>query len=184
MEKHGPFEITNSEVKYKNPWIEVVENSILAPNETKGIFGIVNMKPGVSVLALDDDGYVYLTDEFKFAVGRNCIEAVSGGIENGATPIETAKRELKEELGIEAESLIELGTVDPFTSLINSPATLFLARKLSFGESKQDSLEIIKMIKVKFEEAVEMVMDSRINHGPSAVLIMKVNEYLKKESER
>jgi hypothetical protein len=35
-------------------------------------------------------------------------------------------------------------------------------------------------MKVKFENALKMVMESKITHGPSCVLILKAFEYLKK----
>jgi hypothetical protein len=83
-------------------------------------------------------------------------------------------------LGIVAEEWAELGLVNPFTSVINSPAYLFLARKLSFEESSQEGTENIKLVKILFDEAVKMVIESKITHGPSCVLILKAKEFLQK----
>lgn len=177
--KHGPWKIQNSKVKYRNKWIEVREDKVLRPDGKPGIFGIVNMVSGVSVLPLDKDGFVYLTNEFKYALGKKTFEVVSGAIDRDEKPIEAAKRELKEELGIEAEDWISLGIVDPFTNVVKSPAHLFLARGLKFSKTEQEGTEKIKPIKVEFEKAVDMVMKSEITHGPSCTLILKANEYLR-----
>jgi len=177
--RNGDFIITNSISKYKNPWIDVFEDQIIRPDGKSGIFGIVIMKGGVSVLPLDEEGYVYMTEEFHYAIGMKDIETASGGIDGNEKSVDAAKRELKEELGIEAEDWIDLGLVNPLTTILKSPQRIFLARKLKFGKDDQEETESIELVKVKFEEAVRMVMDSVITHAPSCVLILKVNEFLK-----
>lgn len=180
MRKHGPWTIKETTPKYKNPWIEVNEDQVIRPDGKPGIFGTVKIKSGVSVLPLDDSGFVYLTEEFRYALGKGSIEVVSGAIDKDETPINCAKRELKEELGIEAKEWIDLGLVNPFTSVIASPAYLFLAKNLKFTKRNQEGTEIITLKKFKLGEAVKMVLDSKITHGPSCVLILKANEFLKK----
>lgn len=177
--RNGQFVITDSIQKYKNKWIEVTEDQVIRPDGKPGIFGIVNMLGGVSVLPLDDEGYVYMTEEFHYAIGAEDVEVASGGIDGNESSIEAAKRELKEELGIEADEWIDLGLVNPFTAIIKSPQQIFLARNLKFGKDNQEVTENIKLVKVKLEDAVKMVIDSVITHGPSCVLILKANEYLR-----
>lgn len=180
MKNNGPYKIKKTEIKYINPWIELREDQVIHPNGKDGMFGIVKMLAGVSVLALDDKGYVYLTNGFHYAVESNSIEAVSGGIDKNEKPLEAAKRELKEELGIEAKEWIDLGFVNPFTTVINSPAHLFLARNLKLGKINHTDMEKIDLKKIKFEKAVEMVTKSKITHGPSCVLILKAKVFLEK----
>jgi len=181
MKINGPWKIKDSQEKYKNSWIRVREDQVIRPDGKDGIFGVVEMVAGVSVLPLDDEGFVYLTKEFHYAVEQEIIEAVSGAIDKNETSIEAAKRELKEELGIEAEEWIDLGMVNPFTTVIKSPATIYLARKLHFSGSNPESTEKINIIKVKFDDALKMVMESEITHGPSCVLILKAAEYSRKQ---
>lgn len=176
--RHGPWTIEAGEQKYKNGWIEVVEDRLTKPDGQPGSFTTILMKPGVSVLALDTDNFVYLTSEFRYAIGRDSIEVVSGGVDDGEEPLAAAKRELREELGIEAVEWSSLGLVNPFTSIIKSPAHLFLARGLSFFDVEREGTEIIEVIRLKLDEAVEMVMESEITHGPSCVLILKALRHL------
>ncbi len=177
--KNGPFTIKERKQVYKNPWIEVTEDKVLHDNGKSGLFGTVKMKPGVSILVIEEEGNAYLTDEFHYVIGKNSLEVVSGGIDGDENPLAAAKRELKEELGIEADEWVELGVVDPFTTLINSPAYLFLARKPRFVEKHEDDFENIKLVKMKFKDVVKMVMESKITHGPSCAAILKANEFLR-----
>ncbi len=178
--KNGPWTIKRTATKYQNPWIEVREDQVVAPDGRPSLFGIVKMKAGISVLPVDDRGYVYLTKEFHYAIGRKSVEVVSGAIEKNERPLDAAKRELEEELGIRARKWNALGVVNPFTTAIQSPAYIFLARTLTFGPNHPEAIERIEPIKMRLKQAVQMVMESKITHGPSCVLILKAKEFLSK----
>jgi len=184
MEINGPWKITDSQEKYKNPWIQVREDRVVRPDGKNGIFGVVEMVSGVSVLPFDDNGFVYLTKEFHYAIARDSIEVVSGAIDKGENSLAAAKRELREELGIKAGKWTELGLINPFTTVVKSPATMYLATKIKFSGTKLEGTEKISLMKVKFADAVRMVMESKITHGPSCVLILKTSEYLREKRVR
>lgn len=176
--KNGPFEITSSEVKYENPWVSVREDKVLRPNGKAGLFGVVTILPGVSVLAIDDEGLAYLTQEFHYGVEQETVEVVSGGIDKGEDPLAAGKRELEEELGIRADEWIDLGEMHPLTTIINCPHRLYLAHGLRFGESHPEETEQITLLKVSFKEVVKMAMESKILHGPSLAVIFRAAIYL------
>ena len=107
--KRGPFKIIASREVYKNPWIRVREDKVVRPGGTRGIFGVVEMKAGSSVLALTDDNQVYLVKEYKYGIERYSVELASGALEDRESPRAAAKRELEEELGLKADTWINLG---------------------------------------------------------------------------
>lgn len=183
MRKNGPWTIKSSETKYENPWIKVVEDRVIQPNGDDGIFGTVVMVPGISVLPCDEEGNVYLTKEHRYVVQQESLEVVSGGIDEDEQPLEACVRELKEELGITADKIIDLGVTNPFTSAILSPAYLFLAVGLSFGERNLDDTEEIEMVKMPLEEAFEKVINSEITHGPSCLAIMKSYHWFSSQNQ-
>jgi len=180
MKINGPWKIKKSVVKYKNPWIKVREDKVIRPDGKSGIYGVVEMVPGVSILPLDDKGYVYLVKEFHYAIEQFGIEVVSGAIDKNESALHAAKRELREELGIVAKEWVDLGLFNPFTGVVKSPANLYLVRKIKFYKAKPEGTEKIEMVKVKLADAVKMVMKSEITHGQSCVLILKAAEYLRK----
>ncbi len=174
MKPHGPWTIVTSHDVYQDPWVQVRKDDVIRPDGQPGIHSVVTVKAGVTVLAVDGAGNAYLTEEFHYAVGRVTLEGVSGGIDAGEDALGAAKRELREELGIDAASWLDMGIVDPFTSGVVSPTRIYLATDLTFGESKPEGTERIRCVKVPFAEALNMVMDGRITHGPTCVLILKV----------
>lgn len=173
--KKGPWEVVNSKTVYENPWINVREDAVIRPDKKDGTVGVVRMKHGVTVLPIDSEKNVYLTREYHYAVERETIEAISGGIDVGEHKTEAAMRELQEEAGIIADKLTDLGVIDPFTSVVVSPNYLFLAENLSFSEATPEGTEQITIIKVPLGEAVRMVTQSEITHGATVAVILKTN---------
>jgi 8-oxo-dGTP pyrophosphatase MutT (NUDIX family) len=179
--KHGPWTVRSSERLYADEFAEVWVDEVSRPGVEPSRRVTMRMKPGVAVLALDEEGFVHLVETFRYAVGKRCVEAVQGGTEEGEEPLRAARREVKEELGVEAESWTDLGLVDAITSQVYSPARLFLARGLTFGEPETEATEDLKPLKVKFEEAVRMVMDGEVTQGISCALILKARLLLEGE---
>jgi len=176
--KRGAWTVKSSERVYADEFAEFWVDEVLKPDGEPGRRATMRMKPGVAVLALDDEGFAHLVKTFRYAVGKECVEVVQGSVEEGEEPERAARRELKEELGAEAGELTDLGLVDAITSQVFSPARLFLARALSFGERNTDSTETLEPFKVKFGEAVRMVMDGEITQGISCVLILKARRLI------
>jgi ADP-ribose pyrophosphatase len=178
MTPHGPWQIIASHEVYRDPWIRLRKDDVIRPDGRPGTHCVLHLKPGVSVLPLDADGTVCLTQEFHYGVGRETLEVVSGGIEPGEDPLLCAQRELVEELGITATDWTPLGSVDPFTSVVVSPTQLFLARGLTWGATAPEGTERIRPVKLPLETAVDLVWESRITHAPSCVLILKAALFL------
>ena len=180
--KYGPWTIKSSERLYADEFAEVWVDEVSQPGVEPSRRVTMRMKEGVAVLALDGEGFAHLVRTFRYAVGKECVEVVQGGAEEGEEPEASARRELKEELGVEAEEWIDLGLVDAITSQVYSPARIFLARGLRFGEPDTEPTEDLKPLKVKLDEAVRMVMEGEITQGISCALILKASRFLEGES--
>jgi len=137
------------------------------------------MLNGASILPIDKNGYVYLTKEFRYAIRKYSIEVISGGIQKNETYLDCAKRELKEETGITAKKWKCLGKTDPLTSEVFGPIYLYIASDLNFGKSNPEGTEKIKILKMKLKDALKMVIENKITHGPTCILILKTEKYLK-----
>lgn len=70
----NPWIVLDSEVKYKNNWIEVIHRNVLNPSGGKGIYGTVHFKNiAVGIVPIDTNGHVYLVGQYRFP-----IESYSG----------------------------------------------------------------------------------------------------------
>lgn len=174
IRKHGPWNITSSEQVHCDAWIKLYLDQVIRPDGLPGTYTTVHLKPGVCVIAVDHQRRVHLTREFHYAVGRVTVEGVSGGIEDGELPQAAAVRELAEELGIQAARWTSLGCVDPFTSAILSPVSLFLAQDLTFCETSPEGTEQIEHVVMTLDEAIQSTRDGGITHAPTCVALLRI----------
>jgi ADP-ribose pyrophosphatase len=177
-QQRGPWQVLRTQVVYRDAWMRLTKDDVIRPDGRPGTHTIAHFKDGVSVLPLDADGGVYLTEEFHYAVGRRNLEVISGGVETGEAILAAAVRELREEVGLSAARWTSLGVTDPFTTQALGPVTLFLAEELTFVEAAPEGTEQIRRVRVPLVEAVELVMRSEITHAPSCVLILKAARHL------
>jgi ADP-ribose pyrophosphatase len=173
MREHGPWKVVETRYVYRDAWIDVQIDDVIRPDGRPGTHSIVWLKQGVTVIALDDAQHVYLTEEFHYGVGRVTIEGVSGGNDPPEAMLDTARRELQEEIGIVAERWTDLGVVDPFTSNVNSPTQLYLAEELRFVDAAREGTETMRCLRVPLAEAVAMAGDGRITHAQTVVALLK-----------
>lgn len=171
--RNGPWQIQNTENKYKDEFVSLCVDDVIKPDGSAGTYATVQLKEGVAVLALDRDGRVYLTRQFRYAIGCDSIEVICGGIDEGEDPLTAARREAREELGVEGEDWTPLQSFHLETSMIKGPVHLYVVRSLHCTDTDPDDTEDIKGFRVPMEEAVQMVLRGEITHGPSCVLILK-----------
>lgn len=172
MRNHGPWKILETREVYADRFVQVELDKVIRPDEQLGQHVVVQMKPGVCVLPLDDQGWVHLTSEFHYAIGRISLEGVSGGIEPGEDPLETAKRELQEELGLVAQTWQPLVRLDPYTTIIRSPVQLYLATRLSHAGAEPEGTELIEIVSLPLQRAIELIHRGEITHAPTCVALL------------
>ncbi len=172
--------VLSSRYVHQGNLVQVREDHVVLPLGTETIYEFVEIKHGSSVLAMEENGDVWLVLEWKYAIDRPSLEVVSGGIEPDETPVEAAHRELREELGKTARELIPLGHVDPFTTMVRCPNHLFLARGLAAAERKPEEAESnMELRRMPFPEAYALALSGEITHGSSCVAIFRTAEWLK-----
>jgi 8-oxo-dGTP pyrophosphatase MutT (NUDIX family) len=172
--KNGPFTITSSEIKYQNPWIIVREEKVIRPDGEKGLFGTVEYVNGASVVAIDKSNYIYLIKEYRYGISDYSYEIPTGAIDEGETELEAAKRELFEESGVKAEKWTSMGYTVPITAIMKARNYMFLAEDLEIGTMTNPENDVIEVVKMPFNEALQMVMEGKIWHATSALAIIKV----------
>jgi 8-oxo-dGTP pyrophosphatase MutT (NUDIX family) len=175
--RNGDWKIQSTKEIFSNDFFELFEDQVVQPDGEGGSYATINFKRGVAFLPLDDEGNVYLTKQFRYALERDDLEVAAGIVED-EKHLEAAQREAKEELGISAEEWIDFGKIEENTSITKSFVRIYFARKLTFSEPKPEGTEEIEIIVMPLKEALEKVMNGEITHDLTCLLIMKTHLYL------
>jgi 8-oxo-dGTP pyrophosphatase MutT (NUDIX family) len=173
----NPWKTISSRTAYENPWIRVREDQVIRPDGTPGIYGVVEIRPSVGIVAINARDEVVLVGQWRYALNRHAWEVPRGGSAPGETDmLLTAQRELAEEAGVKAAKWELLGPVDVCNGIANDVQSLFLATELSETPMHLDPEEDIVVDWKPFAEAVQMVMDGRITEVCSVAAILMVAE--------
>ena len=172
---HNPWQTKSSRTVYKNSWIRVREDQVIRPDGGPGIYGVIEIKPSVGVVAINERDEVALVGQWRYTVSRYSWEIPRGGSHPGETDmLQVARRELAEEAGVCAKIWKPLGPVDVCNGVTDDVQSLFLATDLSPTERKLDPEEDIRVEWKPFPEAVEMALDGRITEVCSMAAILRV----------
>jgi 8-oxo-dGTP pyrophosphatase MutT (NUDIX family) len=175
MTQQNPWKRVSSKVVYKNPWITVREDQVIRPDGKDGIYGVVQPRIATGVIALTPTREIVLIGQYRYPVECYSWEIVEGGGDDGETPLAAAKRELREEAGIEAHKWQQLGDVVHLSNCHSSEqAYFFVAEDLSFGVPQPDSFEILQTQTVPFERALAMVDQGEITDAMSIIAILRL----------
>ena len=172
----NPWKTLSAELKYENPWISVTEYQVINPAGKPGIYGKVSFKnKAIGVVPIDADGNTWLVGQWRYPLGHWSWEIPEGGGPLGTDPLESAKRELREETGLIATDWTMIQHSYLSNSVSDEEAFIYLATGISQSEAEREDTEAdMKVKKVPFREAYELVLDGTITDSLSVMAILKV----------
>lgn len=179
MSERNPWKTLSSRSVYRNPWMHVREDAVVQPGGEEGIYGVVETKIAAGIVALDDSNCVYLVGQYRYPISCYSWEIIEGGVETAESPLEGAKRELREEAGLVAAGWEPLGGKVYLSNCITSEeAHFFVARGLSQVSAEPDPSEVLKIKKLKFDECLRMIDSGEITDAMSIIGILRAERLI------
>ncbi|MBZ4191534.1 NUDIX domain-containing protein [Niabella beijingensis] len=170
----NPWKILGKQEVYDNPWINVTAYDVINPRGGKGIYGKVHFKNiAIGVLVLDEQLNTYLIGQYRFAIDVYTWEIPEGGCPEGTDPLESARRELLEEAGLEALHWKELLRMHLSNSVSDELAIVYLATGLIQKSPQPEETEQLTIRKLPLETAFAMVEDGLITDAISVAAFQK-----------
>lgn len=175
----NPWKKISGRTAYKNPWIRVREDKVIRPDGKKGIYGILEIPNGVAVVALDKENKVYLIGEWRYPIFKYSWSVICGTRDKDESPLASAKRELLEEANVKAKKWKKLITFHTTPGISDEKVFVYLATDLESAYGKQEETEMIRVKKVKFEKALEMIEKGNITDSYAIISLLKAKEKIK-----
>lgn len=176
---NNPWKTLSSREIYDNPWINVREDQVINPNGGNGIYGVVSMKgKALGIIPLDEEGNTWLVGQYRYTLDEYSWEIPMGAGDKNMDLLESAKRELREETGITAKKWTKIMRIHTSNSVTDEEGFVYMAQDLEFGNPECDETEDLKVMKLPFTKAVDMVMDGSITDSISVAGILKLAKLL------
>ncbi len=132
---------------------------------------VVRPSDAAAILPRKEDT-CYLIRQYRFAVDQYLYEVPAGTIDPGETPEQTAVRELEEETGFRAETMISHGFIFTTPGFTTERIHLFEAQNLRIvGNQRLEEDEIIELAPFPQDEVFAMIEDGRICDAKTICLI-------------
>lgn len=180
-QQNNPWITKSSEIVYESAWIKVHKNEVTNPAGNAALYSYVEFKNlAIGILPLDENNNTWLVGQFRYPTNNYSWEIIEGGGPLHIDPIESARRELKEEAGIIAGSYSELMRLHLSNSATDELAIVYVARDLKFEEAEPEESEVLQLKKVHISEAYQMCLNGEITDAISVAAILRVMLDLKK----
>jgi len=153
-------------------------DTVRFPDGSIGELEMIHHSGAAAVLPLlsDPDGedpQVVLVKQYRYAAGGYLYEVPAGRPDHEEEPWEEcARRELREETGLQAGNLHYLTSIYTTPGFTDEEIRLYLATDLTAGETQFDEDEFMEMVRLPMSEALRMIRDGEITDGKTICTLL------------
>lgn len=120
----------SSKTVYKNKFITVLEDKVIRPDGTTGIYGYMKIPRTVGIVALDSSHFLYFCRQSRYIFHEESWEIPRGFVDKGENTKQAAIRELREEAGLSSNNILPIGSIRTSIGVLDEEAEIFLARNV------------------------------------------------------
>jgi 8-oxo-dGTP pyrophosphatase MutT (NUDIX family) len=172
----NPWIVNSVRRSFENDWFAIEENAVTNPAGKPGYYGVIRMRRlAVGVLPIDDEGRVHMVGQWRFPLHSYSWEMPEGGAEPGEDAETTARRELAEETGLRAASLVRILEMDLSNAITDEAAVVFLATGLVEGVAQPEEVEVLARRAAPFRDVLARACDGRIRDSLTVAAVLRAH---------
>ena len=161
-----------SESVFEGCLLKVRKDRVRLPDGTPSVREYIVHPGAVVILAFLPNGNLLFERQFRYPVGQVFLELPAGKIDHGEPPLDTARRELREETGYKAKHWRHLGVMHPCIGYSNERIEIFLAHGLVFVGHERDQGEFLEVIELSLPDALLAVRDGEITDAKTITALL------------
>jgi ADP-ribose pyrophosphatase len=172
------FTTLHTEIGYQGRAFSVRKDTLRLPNGRESVYDIIDHPGAVTIIPVDNNGNILFVRQFRPATGEILLELPAGTLEKGENPKDCAAREIQEETGFAAKTLISLGAVWLAPGYSTEYLHFFLAKDLFISPLKGDEDEYIIVEPIPYNRALDMAYAGEIKDGKSLAGLLLVGKHI------
>jgi ADP-ribose pyrophosphatase len=133
---------------------------------------VVHHPGSAVVLPVFDDGTISLVRQYRHPALRFLLELPAGSLNDQESPEAGATRELEEELGLVAGKMEKLSEFFVSPGFCAEKMWLYLATDLTSTAQRLDEDEVIEVVRLPIERALQMITDGEIEDAKTIIGLM------------
>jgi ADP-ribose pyrophosphatase len=147
------FKLLKSEAVFSGRAFKIRRDTLELPDRRTTRLDIVEHIGSVILVPLDENGNLLFVRQYRHAAGLDLLELPAGTLDEGEEPDACAHRELREETGMRAESVRELGSFYLAPGYSTELMHVFLATGLHPDPLEADEDEFLSVERLSIEQA-------------------------------
>lgn len=162
---------------YTGRIFDVDVDQVRFPDGSTGELEIIR-HPGASAVVpfvsdpTGDDPHVLLIRQYRYAAAGYLYEVAAGRLERGESPVDCARRELREETGCEAESFTPLMSLYTTPGFTDELIHLFMATGITRGAARTEADEFLTVEAIALSKALSMIQRGEIRDAKTVVTLL------------
>lgn len=179
-EQFMPFKKLRSSIEYQGKTFTIRRDYLRTPDNRETIVDIVEHPGSAILIPIDASNNILFVRQYRHSAEKNLLELPAGKIEPGENPTECAAREIREETGMQAGVLTELGEFYLAPGYSTEFMVVFLATNLSPNPLAPDANEFLRVEPVPVAEAIQMAERGEVPDAKSLAALFLAKSHLEK----
>ncbi len=172
------FELLHAETVYQGRAFEVRRDHLRTPDGRTVKYDIIEHTGSVIIIPVDAEGQMHFVRQYRHAAQIDLLELPAGTLEPGEPPAEAAAREIREEIGMEAENLVEIGAFYLAPGYSTELMHVFMATNLKHNPLEADADEFLSVEKLPVAEALRQAESGEMQDAKSLAALLLARQYL------
>jgi len=154
---------------YRGRVVTLNLETVTLPNGATIELEVVRHQGAAAAVPLTDDGNVLLIRQYRHAAGGYIYEIPAGKIDPGEDPLACAAREVEEEIGRRASSIVPMLSFYTTPGFTDEVIYLFLATGLTPGTQSLEHDEVLDVVEMPLEQAMRHIADGTIRDAKTVI---------------
>jgi len=169
----------NQEEQYQGHAFNVAKVHICLPDGRERDYDLVEHGDSVTILPVDEDGHIYFVKQHRIGAEAELLELPAGVLNSDETPLECAKREIREEIGMAARHFVKMGGFFLAPGYTDEYMTVFLATELYEAPLDPDDDEFLDVKTFSVEDAYHLALEGKFHDSKTLATLLLAQSYLK-----